>query len=117
MQNFGLVSDISVYENMKIVCNDIERIKEVLSEYGIGDKLKNSIYTLSGGEQQRVAIAMIELKNPDIILADEPTGNLDDENRDFIIGKFNDFQSKGKTIVIVTHDEEFLKHASQKIFL
>lgn len=117
LQNFGLVTDVTVKENLRIIDSNVNRMKEVLQKYGIENKLNEYVYSLSGGEAQRVALAMMDLKNVEIILADEPTGSLDDNNRDFVIEQFKKFQEEGKTIIVVTHDEEFLKHATQKIFL
>lgn len=115
LQNFGLVSDLTVLENMKIISRDKEKIMSTLNKYDIAEKLESKVYTLSGGEQQRVALSMIDLKDADIILADEPTGSLDTKNRDYVIGVLKEFQSKGKTVIVVTHDKEFLDYASKSV--
>ncbi len=117
LQNFGLVNDLTVLENMKIISKDKGKIKSVLDKYGIGDKLTKKVFTLSGGEQQRVALSMIELKDAEVILADEPTGSLDTNNRDYVINILKQFQEEGKTIIVVTHDKEFLNHASKVVEL
>lgn len=65
---------------------------------------KKKIYQLSGGEQQRVSIAKLLLKSPDIILADEPTGSLDADNRDSVMSLLQDLNAVGKTVILVTHD-------------
>lgn len=79
-------------------------MSEVLRQVGLSCSLKTKVYTLSGGEQQRLALARILLKKCDIILVDEPTGSLDKENRDQIINLLKKLHSEGKTIIVVTHD-------------
>ena len=80
-----------------------------LTNYG-----EEKVHTLSGGEQQRVAIARLLLKNPTLILADEPTGSLDSENRDIITSLFQKLHQQGKTIIVVTHDTA-LSHLFSRI--
>ena len=121
-QNFALVEKMTVEENLKLalkynkVKNKKELIKEVLSEMGILDKLKAKVFKLSGGEQQRVALARNMLKPYEIMLADEPTGSLDEENKKVVIETLLNLNRQGKTIVIVTHDKDFLKVA-KKVYL
>lgn len=110
-QNFALIDNETVEENLKIglkyVCKKdkgINRIKEVLKEVGLSGYEKRKIYELSGGEQQRVAIARIMLKPSNIILADEPTGSLDSTNREIVIELLKKINATGKTVLIVTHD-------------
>lgn len=112
-QNFALVDNWTVEDNLKISLkfqprmNKQERkqkIQEALDYVGLGDKVKSKIYSLSGGEQQRVALARLLLQNSKIILADEPTGSLDNENKELVFSILRDFQIQGKTVVIVTHD-------------
>ena len=78
---------------------------------------KRIVSKLSGGQKQRVAIARALCNDPRIILADEPTGQLDSKNKEEICGLFHDIQTKGKTIVVVTHDEEFEKYATRVIHI
>lgn len=92
-----------------------ERSKMLLAEVGLSDKTGNFPSQLSGGQQQRVAIARALVTNPSIILADEPTGNLDSKSGRDIMDIFEALHRKGKTIVIVTHDEHVAKHAKRII--
>ena len=120
-QNNGLVESETVKYNLEI-CNqsmskrDMQsQMKEALKNVGLTETdLKRKIYELSGGEQQRVAIARIYLKPADIILADEPTGSLDHHNRDIIMNLIRNFHKEGKTIVVVTHDKE-VAECSQRV--
>ena len=84
---------------------------------GVGDKLKSKVYELSGGEQQRVAIARNMVKPFDIMLADEPTGSLDDENKSIVIDTLLALNNEGKTIVVVSHDKDFKKIASKSYLI
>lgn len=111
MQNFALIEDYTVKENLKIPtknkATDIE-LKEVLIKVNLlsEDILNKKPSELSGGQQQRVAIARALLLNPDILIADEPTGNLDHENSNNIIELLKKLNNEGKTIILVTHDLE-----------
>lgn len=91
-----------IYAKKKV--NRKERATELLNEVGLGNKLKNKPNQLSGGEQQRVSIARALVNNPDIILADEPTGNLDSKTGETIFQILKDLNQKGKTVILVTHD-------------
>lgn len=114
-QDFGLIEDITVYENLKNSLfykkkTKIEQehmIQSILKKFNLEDKKKASVNTLSGGEKQRVALMKIILKNPDIILADEPTGSLDKSNSDFVIQELLNLNSQNKTLILVTHDLDF----------
>lgn len=112
-QNFALVEEYTVLENFKLVDtrkgNNVEKYLEALDAVGLKDKINQKVYTLSGGEQQRVAIAKIIYKDVNIILADEPTGSVDGENKEKIMEIFDDLRKKDKTILIVTHDESVAK--------
>ncbi|MGK0701166.1 ATP-binding cassette domain-containing protein [Priestia flexa] len=88
-----------------------------MKEVGLVGYEKEKVHTLSGGEQQRVAIARLLLKNPSLILADEPTGSLDMENRDIIVSLFQKLHEQGKTIIMVTHDKGLIKFFSRTIQL
>lgn len=123
-QNFALIDDFTVYENLKIVMakglkqNMRERMKNALLKVGMSEEyLDKKVYKLSGGEQQRVAVARLILKNSEIILADEPTGSLDSSNSIKIMELLKEFQKEGKTIVMVTHDEKMLEYCSRVIGL
>ncbi|MFC8575940.1 ATP-binding cassette domain-containing protein, partial [Heyndrickxia sporothermodurans] len=115
----------SVNENLEIALKHkkmkktqkSEAISLVLKEVGLEDYGKEKIHTLSGGEQQRIAIARLLLKDPSLILADEPTGSLDIENRDIIVALFQKLQKQGKTIIMVTHDKDLTKFFSRTVHL
>lgn len=116
-QNFELLTDRSVYKNMEFVLrstgwknkNDINnRIQEVLDTVGMSDKAEKFPHELSGGEQQRVSIARALLNHPKIIVADEPTGNLDIENSVAIVNLLNSIRSKGTTVVMSTHNLQLI---------
>ncbi|MEK4581873.1 putative bacteriocin export ABC transporter [Bacillus sp. FSL R12-0074] len=111
-QNYALMDNETVGANLEVALKfqkktkqeKIDLMSEVLGQVGLSCSLKTKVYTLSGGEQQRLAIARILLKECDIILADEPTGSLDRENRDQVIELLKKLHGKGKTIIVVTHD-------------
>lgn len=109
-QNYALVEQETVSKNLDIALeyvktsNKVEKKKEVLERVGLLEKMNSKVFQLSGGEQQRVALARLMLKKNDIILADEPTGALDPANRDKILTLLAELNKEGKTIVIVTHD-------------
>ncbi|RAP22299.1 hypothetical protein C2W63_01002 [Bacillus velezensis] len=95
-----------------------EKLTEALEMVGLDKSfLKKKVYQLSGGEQQRVAIARIILKPCDIILADEPTGNLDEYNKSIILSLFHQLKGMGKTIICVTHDQEIANGSDRVINL
>lgn len=112
VQNFALLDDYTVYENIKIpldygntkIKNKKQKIKEILKKLGIEDKLNKYPTELSGGQCQRVSIARALINNPEIILADEPTGALDKEMGQQVIDIFKEINKENKTIIIVTHD-------------
>lgn len=93
------------------------RVRDVLRAVGLGEKLMNNPHELSGGEQQRVAIARALMNDPDIILADEPTGNLDTRNGAQIIDILVSLQRRSKTLIIVTHDIAIANRADRTIHL
>ncbi|MEG0774253.1 ABC transporter ATP-binding protein [Clostridium sp.] len=92
-----------------------EKAKEMLCRVGLSDKLKNKPNQLSGGQQQRVAIARAMVTEPTIVLADEPTGALDQKTGKQIMELFKELHKEGKTIIMITHDEEIAKHGSRTI--
>lgn len=114
-QNFALIENMTVKENLDIALkyskykNDKEKIRQILDMLGVVDKIDNKIYELSGGQQQRVAMARVLLKPYQILLADEPTGSLDKSNKDILIKILIEENKKGKTIVLVSHDMDFIK--------
>lgn len=94
-----------------------EKARELLEEVGLEDKICSFPNQLSGGEQQRIAIARALVTNPDIILADEPTGNLDSKSGEEIISILENLNKKGKTILLITHSQETAKKADRIINL
>ena len=106
-QNFALVDGKTVEQNLALIRrNDRENITidQALEKVGLEDKKKRKIYTLSGGEQQRIALARLFLKKCDLILADEPTGSLDSRNAAIVMNLLHELNINGKTIILVTHD-------------
>lgn len=123
-QNFALIDDESVYDNLKIVLEkgrrkeQEEKMKGVLKQVGFSEEiLDKKIYQLSGGEQQRIALARIILYDSDIILADEPTGSLDDGNKRIVMEILQSLTKEGKTIIMVSHDKEALEYCSRVVRL
>ena len=111
-QNFALVDDETVQYNLMLALKYVKLtnaeknscIQEALQTVGLNGYKNKKIFQLSGGEQQRVAIARIMLKPGNIVLADEPTGSVDPHNREIIINMLKELNKNGKTILIVTHD-------------
>ncbi len=95
----------------------IKRGKEVLEQVGLGDRIMHRPNELSGGQRQRVAIARALVNNPAIILADEPTGNLDSKTSVEIMGLFEEIHKNGNTIILVTHEEDIAQHAHRIVRL
>ncbi len=95
----------------------ISRAKKVLDEVGLSDRITHKPNQLSGGQRQRVAIARALVNSPSIILADEPTGNLDSSTSDEIMKLFEEIHKNGNTLIIVTHEEEIAQHANRIIRL
>lgn len=124
-QDFRLLTDRTVYENLFFVLKATgwkaqavieDRIHDVTAKVGMTHKLKSMPHELSGGEQQRVVIARALLNNPEIILADEPTGNLDPETSEELMEIFKQINAQGKTILMATHDYILLnKYASRTL--
>jgi len=123
LQYFGLVDEYTVYENVEIPLsyskkkgiNKKKLIKETLDMLGISDKIKKLPCQLSGGQNQRVAIARALINDPEIILADEPTGALDKKTGQEVMNILKDLNKKGKTLVIVTHDDSIASQCSRII--
>lgn len=119
-QNFALVDNKTVRENLKLIHKYSRTnisIESALQTVGLQNKLNKKVYTLSGGEQQRVALARLMLKKCDIILADEPTGSLDSTNAEIVINILKELNKKGKTIILVTHDENIKKQGNRTVYL
>lgn len=121
-QDFFLINHYTVLKNILLPLdyskkqnNDILDIDKLLKDLKIKDLKNEKVENLSGGEKQRVAIARAIVNNPDIIVADEPTGALDSENSKKIMGIFRELNQKGKTIVLVTHDNFISSYCSKVI--
>jgi len=120
-QQYNLVSNLSSFENILlpyVFCADKipginDRIDSLLDRFNLLEQKNQIINTLSGGEQQRIALVRSIVLNPDIIIADEPTGNLDKKNSEVIQNFLFDMNSSGKTIIIVTHDLELAKKSKR----
>ena len=118
-QNFNLISHQSVLENVKMplyVKNMIDKemaeiAERELSRLGIGDFIKKNVKQLSGGQKQRVAIARALVNNPEMIVADEPTGSLDSQSQENVLDIFKELAEAGKTVIIVTHNPEVADYA------
>ena len=105
-----------VYAGLKKPDRDI-RAKEVLTQVGLGDRMDHKPNQLSGGQRQRVAVARALVNHPSIILADEPTGNLDTKTSTEIMNPFGEIHSNGNTVILVTHEEDIAAHAHRVIRL
>ena len=124
-QNYGLIDTETVESNMQIATHfkSVSRKKErrliadALAQVGLQGYEGRKVYTLSGGEQQRVALAKVIAKSPQIIFADEPTGSLDERNRDYVLEILQELNYQGKTIVVVTHDPHVNECAQRHILL
>lgn len=121
-QNFALVDEENVLYNLKLALrytkgDKKEIVEKALQEVGLSGYEDKKIYQLSGGEQQRVALARVMIKPSKIVLADEPTGCLDAENRNIVIDILRKIQKQGKTVVIVTHDESVAEKCDRVIEL
>ncbi len=124
-QDYALVPDLSAGENIVVplLMKDQsweevkKRAQEALTAVGMPDKYNNLPAQLSGGEQQRVAIARTIAGNPKIIFADEPTANLDSVSGNAIIDLLGDLNCKGQTIVMVTHEEEYVRYCNRLVYM
>ncbi len=124
-QNFALIETETVKENLLIGLEysklkkqeKNERIAEVLKKVKLEKTLNKKVYELSGGEQQRIALARIMLKPGNIVLADEPTGNLDKDSSLLVMKVLKELQKDGKTIIIVTHSEEIARQCDRIVEL
>ena len=124
-QTFNLVPYLTALENVQIPLflagmddkSQDEKATALLERVGLGDRLDHKPTELSVGQQQRVALARMLANDPAIILADEPTGNLDPETADQVIGFFEEFNEEGRTIVMVTHDPKAAERAKKTLRL
>jgi putative ABC transport system ATP-binding protein len=122
-QNFNLLPHITAQENVELPMlfggvspkERRARAADLLAKVGLGDRVDHKPTELSGGQMQRVAIARALAMNPDIILADEPTGNLDTSSGTDVMSLFNDLWKSGRTLVIITHDPALAKRASRVV--
>ena len=124
-QSFNLIGDLTVYENVELPLtyrglNSSERKKRVtdaLERVGMAHRAKHLPSQLSGGQQQRVAVARAVGGQPSILLADEPTGNLDSTNGEAVMELLRELHREGATICMVTHDPRFARHAERSVHL
>jgi putative ABC transport system ATP-binding protein len=122
-QNFNLLGHITAYENveMPLLFGKVarrerhERVRELLDRVGLADRMEHRPTELSGGEMQRVAVARALSMNPDIILADEPTGNLDTGSGHDIMDLFRELWERGRTMLVITHDRALAERASRVV--
>ncbi len=124
-QSFNLIGDLTVYENVELPltyrgmgsAERRERTTAALERVGMAHRAKHLPSQLSGGQQQRVAVARAVCGDPLILLADEPTGNLDSTNGDAVMELLRELHRGGATICMVTHDQRFAKHADRSVHL
>ncbi len=124
-QAFNLIGDLNVYENVELPLTyrgmpSAERKKaviEALEKVGMSHRIKHYPSQLSGGQQQRVAVARALAGSPSVLLADEPTGNLDSVNGEAVMGLLKELHSQGATIVMVTHDPRYASFADRTIHM
>ena len=124
-QSFNLIGDLTVFENVELpltyrgtkAAERRERVAKALERVGMGHRAKHLPSQLSGGQQQRVAVARALVGEPSILLADEPTGNLDSKNGDAVMELMQELHEAGSTICMVTHDPRFARHADRTVHL
>ncbi|MFH1031555.1 MAG: ABC transporter ATP-binding protein [Chloroflexota bacterium] len=123
-QQYHLLPSLTAQENVflpLLFCgangNSLDKAMNVLKDVGLEKRAKHKPGQLSGGEQQRVAIARAIVNNPSLILADEPTGNMDQKTGNEILSLFDQLNKQGRTIIMVTHSPEVAKHAGEIVFL
>ena len=125
-QSFNLIGDLSVAENVELpltyrsgmpAAERKKRVQESLERVNMAHRMKHYPAQLSGGQQQRVAVARALAGSPSILLADEPTGNLDSKNGEAVMTLLQDLHQEGATICMVTHDPRFAKHAEREVHL
>ena len=124
-QSFNLIGDLNVYENVELplTYRDMaagdrkERVHRALERVGMSHRVRHYPAQLSGGQQQRVAVARAIAGSPSLLLADEPTGNLDSHNAESVMALLQELHREGATICMVTHDPRFARHAERTIHL
>jgi putative ABC transport system ATP-binding protein len=124
-QSFNLIGDLTVYENVELpltyrgmsAADRRARVQQSLERVGMSHRTKHYPSQLSGGQQQRVAVARALGGSPSILLADEPTGNLDSRNAEAVMELLRELHREGATICMVTHDQRFARHADRTIHL
>ena len=124
-QAFNLIGDLTVYENVELPltyrgmpsAERKKRAQEALEKVGMTHRMKHYPSQLSGGQQQRVAVARALCGDPSVLLADEPTGNLDSANGEAVMTLLHDLHRQGATICMVTHDPRYARHADRQIHL
>lgn len=122
-QTFNLLARLTALDNVALPLvyagigkkERIERAKIALQDVGLGDRMNHKPNELSGGQRQRVAVARALINNPSILLADEPTGNLDTKTSKEIMALFDEIHQKGNTIILVTHEEDIARHAKRMV--
>ncbi|MCC8120877.1 MAG: ATP-binding cassette domain-containing protein, partial [Oscillospiraceae bacterium] len=117
-QNFALLENKTVKENLDLIKKSSRTavsLKEALARVGLSKEVNKKVYQLSGGEQQRVALARLMMKKCSVVLADEPTGSLDQKNRDIVMKLLHEINEEGKTVIIVTHDQSIIEHESNVV--
>ncbi len=121
-QSFYMVNYLTAVENVMLSqyyhsIPDEKEAMEALDRVGLADRAKHLPSQLSGGEQQRCCVARALINHPEIILADEPTGNLDDKNEEIVVDLFNRLHKEGTTLIVVTHDPEVAEVAQRMVVL
>ena len=121
-QQFHLVNHLTAVENVMVSqyyhsMPDEKEALEALERVGLKDRAKHLPSQLSGGEQQRVCIARALINHPEIVLADEPTGNLDEDNENIVLDIFKQLHREGTTLIVVTHDPEVAEEAQRTVVL
>jgi putative ABC transport system ATP-binding protein len=125
-QFFQLLPTLTVVENVLLpmefakavpASGRLKRARALLERFGIADQAEKLPHTLSGGQQQRAAIARALANDPPLLIADEPTGNLDSANTEAVLGLFSSLRESGKTIVMITHESDFARFATHRLHL
>jgi putative ABC transport system ATP-binding protein len=124
-QNFNLIGDLTVFDNVELPltyrgmpsAERRKRVQDALERVGMAHRAKHYPSQLSGGQQQRVAVARAVAGEPSILLADEPTGNLDSKNGEAVMELLRELHQGGATICMVTHDPRYARHADRSVHL